>query len=57
MCLVVRRFWDFESIGIVEDPASDMVEEPFPTQIKYDFLQGCYKVGLPWKSTRPESTN
>ena len=38
-------------------PVSDMTEEPFPIQIKYDFLQGCYKVGLPWKSTRPESMN
>ena len=48
----LRRFWDFESIGIVEEPASDMAEAPFLIQIKYDFLQGRYKVGLPWKSTK-----
>ena len=43
-----------ESIGIMEDPVADIVEESFPSQLRY---QGRYKVGLPWKSTRPESTN
>ena len=53
----LRRFWETESIGIVEEPVLDLTKEPFPSQIKYDFIEGRYKVGLPWKSARPESSN
>lgn len=35
----------------------ELSDKPFPSQIKYDFIQGRYKVGLPWKSTRPASSN
>ena len=31
--------------------------ESFPPQISYDFLRGHYKVGLPWKLSKPECTN
>ena len=53
----LRKFWETESIGIVEDSDVELSDKPFPSQIKYDFIQGRYKVGLPWKSTRPESSN
>ena len=53
----LRRFWETESIGIVEHPEVNLTKEPFPAQIKYDFIQGRYKVGLPWKLVRPESSN
>jgi len=52
----LQRFWDAESLGITENFTSKL-NEIFPSQIKYDFLQGHYKVGLPWKSCRSESTN
>ena len=53
----LRRFWETESIGIVEEPVLDLTKEPFPSQIKYDFIEGRYKVGLPWKSARSQSSN
>lgn len=31
--------------------------EGFPPQISYDFVQGHYKVGLPWKLSKPECKN
>ena len=53
----LRRFWDIESLGILDDALSEPGTERFPSQISYDFLQGCYRVGLPWKLSKPESTN
>ena len=53
----LRRFWETESIGIVGDSEVELSDKPFPSQIKYDFIQGRYKVGLPWKSTSSESSN
>ena len=53
----LRRFWDIESLGIVDEPSSDEVMESFPAQISFDFLQGRYKVGLPWKLSKPSHTN
>ena len=53
----LRRFWDIESLGIMNDTEPNTGVENFPSQISYDFLQGHYKVGLPWKLSKPESTN
>ena len=53
----LRCFWDIESLGIMNDTEPNTGVEKFPSQISYDFLQGHYKVGLPWKLSKPESTN
>ena len=52
----LRKFWDFESLGIMEIN-KETREELFPASIKYNFINGCYEVSLPWNSNRPESTN
>lgn len=53
----LRRFWDVESVDITEVNNKEIREESFPASIKYNFINGCYEVNLPWNSNQPESTN
>ena len=53
----LRRFWDIESLGIIEEPSTEDRMESFPAQITFDLLQSRYKVGLPWKWSKPSDTN
>ena len=53
----LRRFRDIESLGIIEEPSTEDRMESFPAQITFDLLQSRYKVGLPWKWSKPSDTN
>ena len=46
----LRRFCDIESVGITEVNNKEIREESFPALIKYNFINGYYKVNLPWNS-------
>ncbi|GBN74183.1 hypothetical protein AVEN_106174-1 [Araneus ventricosus] len=51
---LIKKFWELESLGIVEnefsDPTNDSVLQRFESEIKYENSR--YTVRLPWKSDR-----
>ena len=52
----LRKFWETDSIGIVDRQNSDpFVEIPFVEDIQ--FVDGRYEVSLPWKEESPEISN
>jgi len=53
----LQCFWDIESLGTVDETFNESDMENFPSQVIYDFLKGCYKVGLPWKLSKSKSTS
>ena len=54
----LKQFWETESIGIFnEEIAGPSVKGPFPPDIKFDWVQKRYKVGLPWKTCKPIFSN
>lgn len=49
------RFWEAESIGIVEKPQEAFNNTSF-VELKYDWTLGRYRVNLPWKTDfRPQN--
>jgi len=53
----LRRLWDIESLGIIDESSAEDSMEDFPAQITFDLLQSRYKVGLPWKCSKPSHMN
>ena len=50
----LKQFWETESIGIANEVITDpSVKDPFPSDIKFDWVQKRNKVGLPWKTCKP----
>ncbi|GBN23244.1 hypothetical protein AVEN_1015-1 [Araneus ventricosus] len=51
---LIKKFWELESLGIVEnefsDPTNDSVLQRFESEIEYENSR--YRVRLPWKSDR-----
>jgi hypothetical protein len=54
--LILKKFWDLESIGVTEDPKGQSAEENYVVQqfkdnVKFDGQR--YEVSLPWKENCP----
>ena len=50
---VMSRFWDLESIGVVERSDRDPLVQRFNEGIVYKPEVGRYRVGLAWKERHP----
>jgi len=46
----LQRFWEVESIGVMEPLAVSSKKDPFLSSISFE--NGRYEVGLPWKRTQ-----
>ena len=58
--LLLKKFWDLESIGIIEEKMGPSVEEEYVVQqfkdkVKFDGQR--YEVSLPWKKNCPKLTS
>ena len=54
---ILKRFWDFDAIGVVDPPYSKQTVEEIEAMKQYDsnvsYEGGRYTVGLPWKNDHP----
>ena len=51
----VKKFWDTESIGVIENSTVPENEELFLSSISFDGTR--YEVGLPWRDGHPDVPN
>ncbi|XP_065918882.1 uncharacterized protein [Dysidea avara] len=54
----LRRFWETEAIGIIDNPDRSELDSQFIPSMVFDENQGRYEVCLPWKANcKPSATN